>query len=127
MGVQLAKPWFRLVFGLVLALAGLGSALTVLPGCAHTGTAVGDNRVYYAASEQLYTTTVRAVTALGQTGHLTLAQAEEFERYRERANALLDEWRAAVDRGEPTNLQASFDSLLRELARIQVQAQGGVK
>jgi len=117
---------FRKLLPLVLPmllLASVGSLL-VLPGCAHTGSAVSDNAVNYATSEQLYITALRTVTSLAQQGKLTLAQAERVEAARASAGNILNQWRAAVARGEPASFQASFDSALAELTRISAQAQG---
>lgn len=122
------KPWtsralaLRLI-SLVLPLAILG-AVSIVPGCAHTGSAVSDNAVNYATSEQLYITTLRTLTSLASTGKLTRDQVERVERVRASANRVLDQWRASVLAGQAGSFQASFDTLITELIQLQLEAQG---
>lgn len=115
----------RLLLSCVVGSALLIGAPTAMTGCAHSGSAVTDNAINYATGEQLYVTTVRTVTSLASTGRITLAQAERFDQARVACNNILNRWRASVQAGEAASLQASFESALAELIRIEAEAKGG--
>ena len=118
---------YKKIISCVLALVLVCGTATQLPGCAHTGSAVSDNAVNYATSEQLYITTLRTLTSLANSGKLTLDQAERIESIRARASSVLDRWRASVLAGQPGSFQASFDSVIAELIQLQLEAQGGAQ
>lgn len=112
----------KILVSCVLILTATCIPAITLPGCAATGTSEGDNAVHYLQAETLYTSTLRTMTALANSGKVTREQAEEFEGYRASASRLLDEWRESVMAHEPFNGWDSLESILEELLRVQAEA-----
>lgn len=94
----------------------------VLPGCATAATSEENNAIHYLQTETLYTSTLRTMTALANSGKISREQAEEFERYRVSASRLLDEWRTSVLSHQPFSGWDSLESVLEELIRVQAEA-----
>ena len=112
----------RIVSLVLMSVLSLACSISLWPGCATTSDPADTSAVHYYDAERVYANIVRTMTALGNAGSLTLAQAERFELARASANRLLDEWRAAVQRREPWDGWRSLESVLAELVRIQTEA-----
>lgn len=116
-----------LLAGAVLAL-GIPAAVTV-PGCASGPAATGTDPVqasalHYVQVQDLYSSTVRTMTALSKAGKVSLADMNQFEQYRSTVAGLLDQWHAAILAGQPWDGWSSLESVLGAFLQMQAQAAG---
>lgn len=99
----------------------VGTAST-FTGCATAQTDVENNAIRYYQTETVYASTVRAMTALANSGKIKLEDAERFESVRISASRMLDQWKKSVAAGEPWDNWAALETLLEELIRIQIES-----
>ena len=96
--------------------------LAVMPGCSSSADPVTQNGVAYIQAEAVYSSAVRTMTTLANSGNLTLDQATRFDRVRRSASQLLTQWRVSVIEGKPFDGLSSLNSILDELIRIQLES-----
>jgi len=103
-------------------MVGSGVGIVASTGCATVaGDAVATNRARYAQASDTYTALVRSFTTLMRTDSVSLERANRFEGARISAHIILNEWKQAIDRGQPFRNEDAVLTVLAELSRLYTE------
>jgi outer membrane murein-binding lipoprotein Lpp len=105
----------------IMTLAAVGSALMVVAGCTSSA------RAQLRTATDGYASTVNVLADLRNAGLIDQSQAAKIEVWRSVARAALDEWRAALEAGEPeTSAIETYNTVMAALTKaiMDVEAKG---
>ena len=99
----------------VLMILCIGTLFAFTPGCE-----MSSSQRYEAASTT-YNSAVATMTAMSLSGEISLEDIEKFDVVRKEAQDLLNEWDAALERGEEFDGMTQFNAILIRLVKIKLE------